>query len=33
MTEEAKKTTENGEEKRASLGRVKYSDNVLPMVR
>lgn len=36
MTEEAKKSTENGDEKRASVGaksKVKYSDNILPMVR
>lgn len=33
MTEETRKSTENGEEKRASMGRTKYSDNILPMVR
>jgi hypothetical protein len=35
MTDEARKSTENGEDKRASLGgktKVKYSDNILPMV-
>lgn len=35
MTEEARKSTENGEDKRASLGgktKIKYSDNILPMV-
>lgn len=35
MTEEARKSTENGDDKRASLGgkgKPKYSDNILPMV-
>lgn len=36
MTEEARKSTENADEKRASVGgvktKVKYSDNILPMV-
>lgn len=35
MTEEARKSTENGDDKRASVGgksKMKYCDNILPMV-
>lgn len=35
MTEEARKSTENAEDKRASIGgkgKVKYSENILPLV-